>query len=54
MDDKRITELIYSLIDYINELIKKKYTENDSQYVADNIKALAMLLIAKALNDKKI
>ncbi len=54
MDDKKITELIYRLVDYIDSLTKARETEKDSQYIAENTKALAMLLIAKALNDKKL
>lgn len=54
MEDKKINDLIHRLVDYIDSLIKVRETEKDSQYIAENTKALAMLLIAKALNDEKL
>lgn len=53
-DDKKVNKLIERLIEYTDSLTRKENTEIDSLYIAENAKALAMLLIAKAFNDKKL
>lgn len=54
VDDLKLSKLVDNLIDYVDELTKQNSTEEDSFHVAENTKALAMLLIAKAFMDNKI
>lgn len=53
IDNEKLELLIDNLENYINNLIKDGLNEKNALYVAENTKALAMLLTAKAQRKDK-